>query len=131
MLNPLNIPKKMFMEYNSTLKYIILLKDQLYSKISMKFVKKGVIMIDNPEDLKEKALANKPGLRRQYVNIPIGDEEYGFRISGIGAKAIKLEKYVKYDEIFEALEAGNENGLEAMVKQIIEDYEEENEEEAE
>ena len=43
----------------------------------------------------------------------------------------KLEKYVKYDEIFEALEAGNENGLEAMVKQIIEDYEEENEEEAE
>ena len=90
----------------------------------MKFVKKGVIMIDNPEDLKEKALANKPGLRRQYVNIPVGDEEYGFRISGIGAKAIKLE-------IFEALEAGNENGLEAMVKQIIEDYEEENEEEAE
>ena len=89
----------------------------------MKFVKKGVIMIDNPEDLKEKALANKPGLRRQYVNIPVGDEEYGFRISGIGAKAIKLEKYVKYDEIFEALEAGNENGLEAMVKQIIEDYE--------
>lgn len=93
--------------------------------------KKGVIMIDNPEDLKEKALANKPGLRRQYVNIPVGDEEYGFRISGIGAKAIKLEKYVKYDEIFEALEAGNENGLEAMVKQIIEDYEEENKEEAE
>lgn len=93
--------------------------------------KKGVIMIDNPEDLKEKALANKPGLRRQYVNIPVGDEEYGFRISGIGAKAIKLEKYVKYDEIFEALEAGNEDGLEAMVKQIIEDYEEENEEEAE
>lgn len=59
-------------------------------------------MIDNPEDLKEKALANKPGLRRQYV---------------------------KYDEIFEALEAGNENGLEAIVKQIIEDYEEESEEE--
>ena len=29
----------------------------------MKFVKKGVIMIDNPEDLKEKALANKPGLK--------------------------------------------------------------------
>ncbi|WP_261796752.1 MULTISPECIES: hypothetical protein [Methanobrevibacter] len=32
-------------------------------------------MIDNPEDLKEKALANKPSLRRQYVNIPVGDEE--------------------------------------------------------
>lgn len=86
-------------------------------------------MIDNAEDLKEKALANKPGLRRQYVNIPVGTEKYGFRISGIGAKAVKLEKYVKYDEIIEAVNAGNNEGLEAMVKQIIEDYEEENIEE--
>lgn len=95
----------------------------------MKSVKKGVIMIDNPEELKEKAIANKPGLRKQYVNVTVGDEEYGFRIAGIGEKAVKLEKYVKYDEIFEAIEAGNDNGLEAIVKQIIEDYEEETEEE--
>ena len=86
-------------------------------------------MIDNAEDLKEKALENKAGLKKQYVNIPIGDEEYGFRISGIGAKSVKLEKYVKYDDIFEAIEAGNDNGLEAIIKQIIEDYEEEDEEE--
>ncbi|MBE6511271.1 MAG: hypothetical protein J6B73_02395 [Methanobrevibacter sp.] len=86
-------------------------------------------MIDNAEDLKEKALENKAGLKKQYVNIPIGDEEYGFRISGIGAKSVKLEKYVKYDEIFEALEAGNDTGLESIIKQIIEDYEEEDEEE--
>ena len=85
-------------------------------------------MIDNAEDLKEKALENKAGLKKQYVNIPIGDEEYGFRISGIGAKSVKLEKYVKYDEIFEALEAGNDTGLESIIKQIIEDYEEEDEE---
>ena len=78
-------------------------------------------MIDNAEDLKEKALENKAGLKKQYVNIPIGDEEYGFRISGIGAKSVKLEKYVKYDEIFEALEAGNDTGLESIIKQIIED----------
>ncbi|MBR0272013.1 MAG: hypothetical protein IJQ68_08530 [Methanobrevibacter sp.] len=86
-------------------------------------------MIDNAEDLKEKALENKAGLKKQFVNIPIGDEEYGFRISGIGAKSVKLEKYVKYDEIFEALEAGNDTGLESIIKQIIEDYEEEDEEE--
>ncbi|WP_407381105.1 hypothetical protein [Methanobrevibacter sp.] len=86
-------------------------------------------MINNAEDLKEKALENKAGLKKQYVNIPIGDEEYGFRISGIGAKSVKLEKYVKYDEIFEALEAGNDTGLESIIKQIIEDYEEEDEEE--
>ena len=86
-------------------------------------------MIDNVEALKEKALENKAGLKKQYVNIPIGDEEYGFRISGIGAKSVKLEKYVKYDEIFEAIEAGNDNGLESIIKQIIEDYEEDEEEE--
>ena len=86
-------------------------------------------MIDNVEALKEKALKDKAGLKKQYVNIPIGDEEYGFRISGIGAKSVKLEKYVKYDEIFEAIEAGNDTGLEAIIKQIIEDYEEEDEEE--
>ena len=69
------------------------------------------------------------GLKKQYVNIPIGDEEYGFRISGIGAKSVKIEKYVKYDDIFEAIEAGNDSGLEAMIKQIIEDYEEDDDEE--
>ena len=58
----------------------------------------------------------------------IGDEEYGFRISGIGEKSVKIEKFVKYDDIFEAIESGNDNGLEAMIKQIIEDYEEEDEE---
>ena len=68
-------------------------------------------------------------IKRQYVNIPIGDEEYGFRISGIGAKSVKLEKFVKYDDIMEAIESGNDNGLEAMIKQIIEDYEEEEDEE--
>lgn len=86
-------------------------------------------MIDNAEDLKEKALEYKTGLKKQFVNIPIGDEEYGFRISGIGAKSVKIEKYVKYDEIFEAIEAGNDTGLESLIKQIIEDYEEDEEDE--
>ena len=88
----------------------------------------GEIMIDNADDLRDKANEYKNGLKRQFVNIPIGDEEYGFRISGIGAKSVKLEKFVKFDEIFEAIEAGNDNGLEAMIKQIIEDYEEGDEE---
>ena len=85
-------------------------------------------MIDNADDLREQANEFKPGLKKQYVNIPIDDEEYGFRISGIGAKSVKIEKYVKYDDIFEAIDAGNDNGLEAMIKKIIEDYEEEDEE---
>ncbi len=85
-------------------------------------------MIDNAEDLKNKAVENKAGLKRKYVNIPIGDEEYGFRISGIGEKSVKIEKFIKYDDIYEAIESGNDNGLEAMIKQIIEDYDEEDEE---
>ena len=85
-------------------------------------------MIDNAEDLAQKAQDNTAGLKKQYVHIPIGDEEYGCRISGSGAKSVKLEKFIKYDEIFEAIEVGNDNGLESMIKQIIEDYEEEDEE---
>ena len=87
------------------------------------------MMIDNAEDLKEKALEFKDGLKKQFVNIPIGDEEYGFRISGIGGKSVKIEKFVKYDEIFEAIDAGNDTGLESLIKQVIEDYEEDEEEE--
>ena len=85
-------------------------------------------MIDNADDLRDKANEFKTGLKRQFINIPIGDEEYGFKIAGIGAKSVKLEKYVKFDEIAEAIESGNNNGLEALIKKIIEDYEEDEEE---
>lgn len=80
-------------------------------------------MIDNADDLKDKAMNNKFGLRKKFVNIPIGQEEYQFRISGIGSKAVKIEKYIKYDEIMEAISQGNDNGLENMIKLIIEEYE--------
>ena len=86
-------------------------------------------MSDNADDLRDKANEFKEKKKKQFVNIPIGDEEYGFKISGIGQKSVKLEKYVKFDDIFEAIESGNDNGLEAIIKQIIEDYEEEDEEE--
>ena len=85
-------------------------------------------MINNAEDLKNKAIENKPGLRKEYVNLTVGSEEYGFRMAGIGEKAVKLEAYVKYDAIIEAVENGNDDGLEAIVKKIIEDYEPSDEE---
>lgn len=84
-------------------------------------------MINNADDLRDKANEYKNGLKRQFVNIQIGDEEYGFRISGIGAKSVKLEKFVKFEDIFEAIESGNDNGLESMILQIIDDYEEDEE----
>lgn len=86
-------------------------------------------MIDNADDLRDKANEFKTGLKKQFITVPIGDEEYDFKISGIGQKSVKLEKYVKFDEIFEAIESGNNNGLEVIIKQLIEDYEEDEEEE--
>ncbi len=79
--------------------------------------------MDSVDDLKNKAMANKFGLRKKFVNIPIGQDEYQFRISGIGSKAVKIEKYIKYDEIIEAISQGNDDGLEYMIKMIIEEYE--------
>jgi hypothetical protein len=80
-------------------------------------------MIDNSEDLKNKALDNKVGIRKEYVNIIVGDEEQSFKIAGIGQKAVKLEKYIIFDDIMEAVDSGHEDGLEAIIKKIIEDYE--------
>ena len=37
-------------------------------------------MIDNADDLRDKANEYKAELKKQFVNIQIGDEEYGFRI---------------------------------------------------
>ena len=85
-------------------------------------------MINTAEELKDKANEYKTGLKKEYVNVKIGEEEYGFRISGIGAKSVKIEKYIKYEHIIEALESGNKTGLEALIKKIIEDYEEVDEE---
>ncbi len=85
-------------------------------------------MIDNADDLRDKANEFKTELKKQSINVVIGDAEYDFKISGIGQKSVKLEKYVKFDEIFEAIESGNDNGLESIIKQLIEDYEEEEDE---
>ncbi|MDL2271241.1 hypothetical protein LJC03_05500 [Methanobrevibacter sp. OttesenSCG-928-I08] len=86
-------------------------------------------MYDNAEDLKNKAVDNKPGLRKQYVTMIFGDGDYDFRIAGIGEKAVKIEKFIKYDDIIDAINNGADNGLEAELMRIIEEYEPEAEEE--
>lgn len=81
------------------------------------------------EELKEKAIDNKPALRKKYVTLNVGENEYDFRLAGIGGKAIKLETYIKYDSIIEALETDNTDSVEAQLMKIIEEYEPENESE--
>ncbi|KZX13489.1 hypothetical protein [Methanobrevibacter filiformis] len=88
-------------------------------------------MEDLIELLKTKAVENKQGIKKEGLTVTIGDDEQKFRISGIGEKAVKIEKYVKYDEIIEVTEGGNDNGLEAAIKEVIEEYEPEIPEESE
>ena len=84
-------------------------------------------MINDVDELMNKAVDNKQGIKKEKLNIPIGGDEQNFRISGIGQKAIKIEKYVKYDEIMTALAEGKENGLEKILFDIVNEYEPEEE----
>ena len=77
-------------------------------------------MFDNLDDFKKKALDNKAF---KNITIPIGDGEQDFRITGIGEKAIKIEKYVKYEDMMDAVMDGKDEGLEAIIMEFIEDFE--------
>ena len=87
-------------------------------------------MINDVEELINKAVDNKQDIKKEKLDIPIGDDEQNFRISGIGQKAIKIEKYVKYDDIWQAVEEGRE-GLEKILFDIVNEFEPDAEEEDE
>ena len=87
-------------------------------------------MFDNLDDFKKKAIDNKANLKFKNITIPIGDGEQDFRITGIGEKAtgigekaIKIEKYVKYEDMMDAVMDGKDEGLEAIIMEFIEDFE--------
>ncbi|MDD5959671.1 hypothetical protein [Methanobrevibacter wolinii] len=86
-------------------------------------------MINNVDELREKAMENKPELKRERIKIPIGDDEYEFNIAGVGEKSIILRKFVKYDDIMDAIEAGNDTGLEKIVLDFIDEFETKEDEE--
>ena len=86
-------------------------------------------MIDNFEELKNKAVDNKQEIKKEGLTVVIGDGEEQFRISGIGEKAVKIEKYIKYEEMIEAFEQGKEDSLEISIKKLIEGFEPSDEEE--
>ena len=134
------------MESNSIQRFITPLKGNSSLRIFMKFVriiemdklkrkrldyiyfyfnfKKRVDkMFDNLDDFKKKALDNKANLKFKTISIPIGDGEQEFRITGIGEKAIKIEKYVKYEDMMDAVMDGKDEGLEAIIMEFIEDFE--------
>lgn len=80
------------------------------------------VKIPNVEDsfeLRERALANKSNLKTKYVNVVVGCKEYGFRISGIGNKSIKIELYVGYEDIVKVVSAGNNNSIEFLLLELL------------
>ena len=52
-------------------------------------------MFDDVDEFKKKAIDNKNDIKRESVDIIIGEDEQSFRISGIGEKAVKIEKYFR------------------------------------
>ncbi len=79
-------------------------------------------MFDSVDDFKNKAVDNKNDIKRESLNIVIGEDEQVFRISGIGEKAIKIEKYIRYEDIMKAVEEGKDDGLEAALMKVVEDF---------
>ncbi|MDR0900626.1 MAG: hypothetical protein LBM26_03105 [Methanobrevibacter sp.] len=80
-------------------------------------------MSDNFEELKNKAVDNKQGIKKEGLTIIVGNNEEEFRISGIGEKAVKIEKFIKYEDMIEEFEQGNEDTLGIMIKKLIEEFE--------
>lgn len=85
--------------------------------------KKKKPVLESSNELRERALVNKSNLKKQYINAFVGKKEYGFRISGVGYKSIKIELYVGYDDIVKELSAGNDITLEFILLEILMDNE--------
>ena len=79
-------------------------------------------MFDDVDEFKKKAIDNKNDIKRESVDIIIGEDEQSFRISGIGEKAVKIEKYFRFEDIFKAVEDGKDTGIEAAILKVIEDF---------
>ena len=71
------------------------------------------------DEFRNVAMVNKSNLRKKTVIIPIGDNRYQFKISGVGQMAIKLENYFNYSQIISTVQNGVDDGLEYLLEQII------------
>ena len=76
-------------------------------------------VLEDYNELRERALANKKNLKNYYINVFIGKKEYGFKIAGIGYKSVKIELYMGYDEIVKELSSGNDISLEFILLEIM------------
>ena len=71
------------------------------------------------DEFRNVATVNKSNLRNKTVFVPIGNNNYQFKIAGIGPSAIKLENYFRYSEIIKKVQEGIDDGLEYLIEQIV------------
>ena len=74
----------------------------------------------NAESLKEVAMYNKRDLKNKFFVISIKGVDYKFKVSGIGNRSIKIEKFFYYSEIIKSVAIGNTDGFEYEIKELIE-----------
>ena len=75
----------------------------------------------NAESLKEVAMYNKRDLKNKFFVISIKGVDYKFKVSGIGNRSIKIEKFFYYSEIIKSVAIGNTDGFEYEIKELIEE----------
>lgn len=66
------------------------------------------------------AFKNKPHLKGKPLWVDFDEDEYRFVIKGIGPKAVKLELYVRYEDIIDNPDGVMESKLDEMIKTIFE-----------
>lgn len=73
----------------------------------------------NANEFRNVAMVNKPKLKKKTVIVPIGENRYQFKISGVGQMAIKMESYFNYSQIVSNVQKGVDDGLEYLLEQIV------------
>lgn len=84
------------------------------------YYKRGMVMSYSAEGLKDVAMLNKKNLRNKFFNITVKDVDYKFKVSGVGKRSIKIEKFFYYSDIIKAVADGNKRGFENEIKELIE-----------
>ncbi|SDA65052.1 hypothetical protein [Methanobrevibacter millerae] len=76
------------------------------------------VMIENPNELKLRAMSNKNGIKTYPIMVQIGNNQYSFRIGGVGGKSIKVILFINYQDIAKNSEKDNFS-LEFILKELI------------
>lgn len=76
------------------------------------------IIIENHNELKLRAMSNKNGIKTYPISVKIGNNQYSFRIGGVGGKSVKVILFISYEDIAKNSEEDNFS-LEFILRELI------------